>query len=93
VLHGLAALHAQNQVAFQVLHGLTKAGGEGNAESALAAAGPQVLFEAMSRILSAARQIETLVDTLNLHMTTLLRLVERAESYIDPAIDPNSASR
>jgi hypothetical protein len=83
ILHGLAAVHAHNQVALQVLTRLADATGEKDADSALAAAGPQLLSDAFRGIQVAARQIESLVDMLNLRMTGLLRLVERTEAAHD----------
>jgi hypothetical protein len=93
VLHGLAALQVHNRMAFQVLQNLADATGEKTPEAALAAAGPDLLSEALRRVLSAAQQMEALIDGLNLRMTALLRLVERAEMPATPVQQPAAAAR
>jgi hypothetical protein len=86
ILHGLSAVHMHNQIPLRALARLAEATGERDAKAALAAAGPDLLGDAFRDIEVAARRIEGLVNALNLRMTALLRIVERAESAHDPRL-------
>lgn len=76
ILHGLAALQGHNRAVAQALQNLARASNEAGAEGVR----PDLLSATFQQILSAAQEIGGLVDALNMRMTSLLRLVERAEA-------------
>ncbi len=78
VLHGLAAVRVRNSIAAQEIERLVKSTGEQDLNAALAVMNPQMLGQALTQIMLASQQIETLVDALAQRMRALVRLIEQA---------------